>query len=94
MNSIATAAAHYNDEERPDIALEAVESSQVKAIGYDEQTETLAVTFTRGARAIYHYPSVKRATFDAFKSSDSIGKFFGEHIKGLPFKKYRAEAAQ
>lgn len=91
MNTTSTAAAHYNDEARPNIALEAVESSQVKAIGYDEQSETLAVTFTRGAGAIYHYPSVKKATFDAFKGSESIGKFFGEHIKGLPFKKYRAE---
>ena len=91
MSQTFAAPAAFNDEERPNIALENVESSQVKAIGYDEETETLAVTFTRGTGAIYHSPSVKKATFDAFKGSESIGKFFGQHIKSLPFKKYRPQ---
>jgi len=38
----------YNDEPRPPIALSPVVSSQVAAIGYDEESKTLAVTFTRG----------------------------------------------
>ena len=74
----------------PTITLDSVESNQVKAIGYDDATQTLAVTFKFG-KAVYHYPNVSRETFEAFKGAESIGKFFGEHIKNLPFKKYAAE---
>lgn len=74
------------------IALHPVESSQIKAVGYDAETKTLAVTFVHGTGAIYHYPNVEQATFDAFKASDSAGSFFGQHIKPLPFTKYRGEA--
>lgn len=81
----------FTNEKRPAIALQPVQSSQVKAIGYDEETSTLAVTFTRGTGAIYHYPNVKKETFDAFLASESIGKFFGAHIKALPFTKYQPE---
>lgn len=84
----------YTDEPRPPIALQPVESSQVKAIGYDEQTRTLAVTFNYGAGAIYHYPDVAPETFEAFRTAESIGIFFGKNIKALPFKKYRAEPQQ
>ena len=89
-----TEPAPFTDESRPEIALHPVESNQVKAIGYDEATKTLAVTFTRGTGAIYHYPDVSKETFEAFKSAESIGKFFGQHIKILPFKKYSPEEAR
>ena len=81
----------FTDEKRPSIALSPVDSSQVKAIGYDEETKTLAVTFTRGTGAIYHYPDVAKETYDAFMACDSAGTFFGKHIKSLPFKKFAAE---
>jgi hypothetical protein len=77
----------------PYIELRPVKSSQVKSVGYDPQTKTLAVTFVHStAGAIYHYPNVEQATFDAFMASDSAGSFFGQHIKLLPFVKYRGEA--
>lgn len=79
------------EEKRPDIALVPVQSNQVAAIGYDAATKTLAVTFTRGAGAIYHYPDVEPETHEAFMGAESIGKFFGQHIKQLPFKKYAPE---
>lgn len=41
----------FTDRERPQIALEPVESNQVGAIGYDPATKTLAVQFKRGASA-------------------------------------------
>ena len=82
----------YTDEQRPPIELFPVESSQVKAIGHDETTQTLAVQFKHGAGAIYHYTGVSRDTFEAFKGAESIGKFFGQHLKHLPFTKYRPEA--
>lgn len=81
----------YSTEPRPPIELTAVNSSQVKAIGYDPATKTLAVTFTRGPGAIYHYPGVEPETFEAFKAAESIGTFFGQHIKHLPFEKFAPE---
>jgi hypothetical protein len=86
-----TAPQAFEEGPAPNITLDSVESNQVKAIGYDDATQTLAVTFNYG-KAIYHYPNVSRETFEAFKGSESIGKFFGEHIKNLPFKKYAVEA--
>ena len=73
--------------------MDSVDSSQVKAIGFDPETKTLAVTFTRGLGATYHYPNVSQETYDAFIAAESAGTFFGQHIKNLPFKKYRGEHA-
>lgn len=81
----------FSDKPRHPIALKPVKSSQVSHIGYDEATKTLAVTFTRGTGAIYHYPDVSKETYVAFNKAESIGSFFGKHIKSLPFKKFAAE---
>lgn len=81
----------FSDQPRPPIVLVPVTSNQVKAIGYDEATQTLAVTFTRGNAAFYHYPNVTKETYDAFMNAESIGKFFGEHIVNLPFDKFPAD---
>jgi hypothetical protein len=70
-----------------------VESSQVAAVGYDEATKTLAVTFTRGTGAIYHYLNVEPQLHRDFMAAESIGSFFGKHIKPLAFKKYPAPVA-
>lgn len=83
----------FSERQRPQIALEPVDSSQVDAIGYDDATQTLAVQLKRDARAIYHYPDVTRETFEAFKAAPSIGVFFGQHIKNLPFEKFPNEDA-
>lgn len=80
--------AAFSKKKRPAIALTGVKSSQVKAIGYDAATKTLAVQFNRGTGAIYHYPGVSQETFDAFRGAESIGSFFGQHIKNLPFEKF------
>lgn len=76
---------------RPAIALTPVTSSQVKAIGYDAATKTLAVQFAHGAGHLYHYPNVTAEQHAAFIGAESIGKHFGQHIKALPFEKYEAE---
>jgi len=68
-----------------------VTSNKIKAIGYDEATQTLAVSFTRGAGAIYHYPSVTKEVHDGFIKADSVGKYFGTHIQELPFDKFPSE---
>ena len=86
-------AQQFEDAVAPFIAMDSVESNQIAKIGYDAETKTLAVTFTRGTGPVYHYPDVEQATFDAFTAAESAGTFFGTHIKNLPFKKYRAETA-
>lgn len=82
----------FTDKARPPIALQPVDSSQVKAVGYDAETKTLAVQFKHGVGAIYHYPNVEPETHAAFMAAKSIGKFFGEHLKTLPFEKYEPVA--
>lgn len=84
----------FSEETRPRIALWPVESNQVKAIGYCADTKTLAVQFTRGTGAIYHYPDVEPETHDAFVTSESIGNFFGKNIKQLPFTKFAADPVE
>ncbi len=91
MPKTYTAPQPFSTEPRPPIELNAVNSSQVRAIGYDPETKVLAVSFTRGTGAIYHYPNVELETYAAFKGAESIGNFFGQHIKNLPFTKYAAE---
>ena len=78
------------------IALDSVESSQIQAIGYDVSTQTLAIQFKSGTRAIYHYANVTAEDFAAFKAAESIGSHFYKNIKPFP-EKYpytRIEAAQ
>ncbi len=80
----------FEEGDCPEITLTPVESSQVKAIGYDPKTKTLACQFAHGLGSIYHYPNVEPETHAAFIGAESIGKFFGKHIKPLAFKKYPA----
>lgn len=84
--------APFSKAKRPAVHLHGVKSSQVKAIGYDADTKTLAVQFTRGTGAVYHYPNVEPHTHEAFVKAGSIGTFFGKHIKSLPFEKYAPDA--
>lgn len=88
MSKQSTAAAPFSDAEPLVINMQAVESNQVAAIGYDPETKTLAVTFTRGF-ALYQYPNVESEVHAAFVSAESVGKFFGAHIKHLPLGKFK-----
>lgn len=81
----------FSDKARPPIALVPVESSQIDRIGYDENSQTLAVQFKHGARAIYHYPEVSPEAHRAFMGAESKGVFFRDHIKALPFEKFPVE---
>lgn len=88
MSKSYVAAAAYTDEPYVVIPMLPVTSHQVAAIGYDAGTKTLAVTFTRGPGAIYHYPNVEPKQHADFLAAESIGKFFGAHIQGMAFKKF------
>lgn len=90
MNIKRIAPAAFSDETYTPIPMAPVTSNQVAAIGHDPATNTLAVTFTRGPGHIYHYPNVSAETHAKFVGAESIGTFFGKHIKALPFKKFPA----
>lgn len=81
----------FTDKARPPIALQPVDSSQVKAVGYDAGTKTLAVQFKHGTQAIYHYPGVEPETHAAFIGAESLGAYFRDNLKTLPFEKFSAE---
>lgn len=69
-----------------------VDSTQIHSIGYDPETQTLAVRFTRGygekrgPGSLYHYANVTQEDYDAFLAAESKGKHFGAHIKAHPEK--------
>lgn len=89
------AAQSFESGTRPPIALAAVDSNLIGAVGYDKDSTTLAVTFKRKdgtAGPIYHYPNVSPVMHAEFIGAESLGKYHGEHIKPLPFKKYHPDA--
>ena len=57
-----------------------VESSMIKAIGYDAATCTLWVQFNRGQ--IYSYTDVPLEVHQALMAAESHGKYFHKHIRG------------
>ena len=63
------------------ITMHGVKSSQIKEIGHDAATNTLAVRFNHGG-TLYHYTGVDAEAFATFKGAESIGAHFGKHIKG------------
>ena len=66
------------------IALTAVKSSQITAIGHDPATNTLAIQFPPGKvspGSLYHYQNFTAEQFAAFAGAESIGSHFGKHIK-------------
>lgn len=84
----------FEKDAAPAIALVQVNSSQVAAIGYDPLSKTLACQFTRGPGHLYCYPNVEPEVHAKFVAAESIGTFFGQHIKPLPFKKFPAPKAK
>jgi hypothetical protein len=69
--------------------MDSVESSQIEAIGYDEESQTLAIRFKGKGDApgsVYYYANVTAEDFDAFSGADSIGSHFYKNIKPFPDK--------
>jgi hypothetical protein len=57
-----------------------VESSNVKAIGYETSTNTLVVEYLSGLK--YEYSNVPANVFDELLNSVSKGKYMNQNIKG------------
>ncbi len=89
----------------PSIAMTRVNSSQIHSMGYDAATRELAIRFNApgdrdlptaervGADALYVHENFSPLAHADFLSADSLGIYHGQHIKGLPFKKYRLTPA-
>jgi hypothetical protein len=56
-----------------------VTSTNIGAIGYDEDSQTLEVEFNSGA--VYQYSGVPRSEFEALMNSGSKGKYLNGNIK-------------
>lgn len=57
-----------------------VDSSNIAAVGYDEESETLQVEFLNGG--VYQYFDVPLSVYDGLYRADSPGGYLAAHIKG------------
>jgi hypothetical protein len=55
-------------------------SSTINRIVFDDEAQTLAITFRNSGRYLYH--GVPRAIYDALGKAQSAGRFFNDCIKG------------
>lgn len=64
-----------------------VSSSNVAAIGYDDDTNTLGVKFLNGSE--YHYSGVPKDVYNGLLSASSVGGYFDQNVKkaGYPFSR-------
>jgi hypothetical protein len=59
--------------------MQSVESSTIKALGYEPSSRTLAIEFTSGH--VYHYSGISQHQFDALMAAPSKGKHFTAMIR-------------
>jgi len=57
-----------------------VQSSMLKAIGYDAERGELAIEYHSGLRS--HHGGVPPAVYIGLMNTESHGKYYNEHIKG------------
>ncbi len=58
-----------------------VDSSNVRAVRYDQAEQQLTVAFLSGG--VYRYRDVPRSLFDSLLAADSIGAFLNQNVKGV-----------
>jgi len=63
------------------VPLESVQSSTIKAVGYDPQSDTLVVQFHSDATYLYH--GVKAKTHQGLMAAPSLGSYLHTHVKPL-----------
>ena len=56
------------------------DSSMIEEFSYDDETQTLTVTFCKGG--VYSYSGVQEDVFQSMKDADSVGRIFLQNIKG------------
>jgi len=68
------------------IKMTEVQSSNLAAVGYDDDSETLYVRF-KGNR-LYAFYGVSRADYEGLLAAESKGRYFAREIRGLHAYKY------
>lgn len=58
-----------------------VVSSNIAAVGYDENTHMLAVQFSNGRT--YRYAGVPNGEFQNLLNASSVGSYFASNIKNI-----------
>jgi hypothetical protein len=56
-----------------------VSSSNIAAVGYDEETNVLTVEFQSGAS--WNYTGVPISTYRALLTADSAGRYFAQNVR-------------
>lgn len=59
--------------------MQPVKSSNVKAVGYDEENKTLQVEFRSGG--IYQYPGVQPEMYADLLAAESVGRFVSKVVR-------------
>lgn len=62
------------------MTMQPVNSSNIAAIGYDPETQTLAIEFRSGGT--YEYYDVPEQVFQGLRSAASHGQYFQNNIRG------------
>jgi hypothetical protein len=63
-----------------EIEKEFVNSSNIEAVGYDVDSQTLRIWFLNGS--IYDYLGVSNLEFEALRDAPSVGSYLYRNIKG------------
>ncbi len=73
--------------DKGDIDMDSVSSSNLEAIGYNEEEEVLQVEFSNGT--IYQYSNVPEEVYEGLMSASSKGSYFHYEVKigGYDFKR-------
>lgn len=58
-----------------------VDSSNVEAVAYDEQTHIMCVKFTNGS--LYTYDYVPEEVYVDLVHAESVGKYLNQAVKGI-----------
>lgn len=64
-----------------DIAMTPVESSLIEKVGYDAESQTLAIQMHNSSDT-YLYQGVSSAIYESFLAAESKGSFYVKNIKG------------
>ena len=62
------------------VPMHEVVSSNISFIGYEEETQSLYVTFKKGQT--YKYNNVSKEVFKEFLNASSVGSYYKSHIIG------------
>ena len=62
----------------------AVESSNLSAVGYDEDNKTLGVRFRNGGE--YENSGVPAIVYRALLAAQSVGKYYQAHVKDAGYR--------